>query len=145
MDYATKQDMIDRFGEPEIRQLTDKRNPPSGAIDDTVLQRAFDDAAGDIDAALNGRYALPLPSVPKVLVRSACNLARYYLYGDGAGDEVVRRYKDEQAFLLAVATGKASLGLDAAGASVAPSPGNVEFNKSRSVFGGDSNGAREFG
>lgn len=147
MSYAAKQDMIDRFGEEEIRQLTDKRNPPAGAIDDAVLARALEDADGDIDAAVSGRYALPLPSIPKVLVRVACNLARYYLYDDRAGEEVTRRYKDERAFLDAVAKGLNTLGVDATGADVKVASGGVEFNTdtTRRAFGTDDEGSREFG
>lgn len=144
MSYAVKQDMIDRFSDLEIRQLTDKAEPPTGLINDVVLARALQDADGDIDAALAGRYSLPLASVPKVLVRVACNLARYYLYDDRAGEEVTRRFKDEKKFLEAVADGKATLGVDATGADVPVDSGGVEFNESRRAFGGDANGAREF-
>lgn len=147
MIYATKQDMIDRFSQLEIQQLTDKSEPPAGAINDVVLNRALQDASGDIEAALNGRYALPLASVPPVLVRVCCNLTRYYLYEDGASEAVKRRFDDDKKFLDSIAKGTATLGLDGAGASVAPAAGGVEFNDSRRVFGAtdDQASRREFG
>jgi phage gp36-like protein len=58
---------------------------------------------------------------------------------------VKRRYDDAMKFLDDVAKGIRTIGVDGAGASIAPSAGNVEFNTSRRVFGGDEDGAREFG
>lgn len=139
--YAIRQDMIDRFGEPEILQLTDRLDPPVGAIDDTVLNEALDDADGMVDSYLAGRYALPLASVPKILKRYACDIARFFLWKDNAGETVRRAYEDAQKFLKAVASGSVSLGLDAANQPVAVDAGGVSFNESRREFGGE----REFG
>lgn len=143
--YATRQDMIDRFGGEEIRQLTDKSTPRTGLINDTVLNRALADADGDINAALRRRYALPLATIPLELVRVACNLARYYLYDDHAGDEVTRRFNDEKKFLAQIADGTMTLGVDAAGAGPQSQAGSAEFNESRRVFGADDGGSREYG
>ena len=41
MNYATVQDMIDRYGEPEMIQLTD---PDILAVQASKAQRALDDA-----------------------------------------------------------------------------------------------------
>lgn len=133
MPYAVKQDLIDRFGEDELIQLTDRSASPV-AIDDTVLGKALSDADGVIDAHLAGRYTLPLASVPKLLVRYAADIARYFLYEDRAGESVRRAYEDALAFLKRVSEGKASLGLDASNAAVSPSSGGVEFNESRRDF-----------
>lgn len=139
--YAVRQDMIDRFGEAEIRQLTDRRDPLAGAIDDTVLTEALEDADGLIDSFLAGRYTLPLADVPKILKRYACDIARFYLYRDNAGDAVKSAYEAADGFLRAVAAGKASLGLDSANAPVQVAGGGVSFSESRREFGGD----REYG
>lgn len=139
--YAVRQDMIDRFGEPEIRQLTDRRDPPAGAIDDTVLAEALDDADGLVDSHLAGRYTLPLASVPKILKRYACDIARFFLWKDSAGESVRKAYEDAKSFLEQVAAGKASIGLDATNTPVAVSSGGVSFNDSRREFGGE----REYG
>jgi phage gp36-like protein len=37
---------------------------------------------------------LPLPTVPAVLTRITCDIARYRLWEDRASDEVRRRYDD---------------------------------------------------
>lgn len=139
--YAARQDMIDRFGEAEIRQLTDRRDPPAGAIDDTVLTEALEDADGLIDSYLAGRYALPLADVPKILKRYACDIARFYLWKDNAGEIVRQAYQDAEKFLKDVAAGKAGIGLDASNQPVPVSSGGVSFGESRREFGGD----REFG
>ncbi len=140
MPYAVRQDMIDRFGETEIIQLTDKADPPTGAIDDTVLNEALADADGVIDSYIGSRYTLPLGSVPRILQRYACDIARFFLNEDQAGETVRRAYDDALKFLKAVADGLVTLGLGEAAESAALSDG-VSFNESRKVFGGD----REYG
>lgn len=147
MGYATKQDMIDRFSLVEMIQLTDKASPATGAIVDAVLNRAIADSDGDINAALTGRYQLPLAATPPSLVRVGCDLARYYLYEDHASDQVERRFKDAVAFLDRVAKGLATIGVDAAGANIPVAEGGVEFNTktTRRAFATDDEGKREFG
>lgn len=78
MGYATKQDMLERFEEEELIQLTDFQR--AGVIDDAVLATALNDADERIDSKLRGSYSLPLASTPQELVRIACDLARWFLY-----------------------------------------------------------------
>lgn len=133
--YAQKQDLVDRFGEQELIQLTDRADPPSGIISDTVLNRALADADGMIDAALATRYTLPLASVPKILARAACDIARYYLYEDMPGEVVKARYDEAAALLKDLATGKNTLGLDASNVVIpVASGGAAEFNTMRKDF-----------
>lgn len=121
MNYATQQDMVDRFAEVELVQLTDSTN--SGAIDAAVLGRALDDADAEIDGYLAGRYALPLTTVPKILVGYACDIARYRLYDDRATEHVAKRYDDAVRYLRMVAEGKVGLGLSSASEAAAPAGG----------------------
>ena len=65
--YATRQDMISRFGEEEIRLLTD-RDGSAGAIVDAVLDQVLADASAEIDGYIGGRYRLPLVTVPQILL-----------------------------------------------------------------------------
>jgi phage gp36-like protein len=105
--YATQQDLVDRFGAAELAQLTD---PVAGTtIDATVVARALNDAAAEIDTRLAARYALPLASVPTVLVRVAADLARYYLWDARATEQVRNRYKDAIALLDKVGSGAVML------------------------------------
>jgi phage gp36-like protein len=132
--YAARADMILRFGEPEIVQLTDRAEPRRQVIDDAVLNRALDNADGQIDSALAARYILPLASVPKVLVATACDLARYHLYGDGAGESVRQRYQDALKYLSDLARGVMTLGLGAGNVPIAAATGGAEFGESRQDF-----------
>lgn len=111
MTYATKQDLIDRFGETELRQLTDRTNRPASTIDDTVVDRALTDAAALINGYLAKVYSLPLASTPAVLTRVAADVARYLLHGKAAetGGPVARAYDQAVAWLRDVARGTVQL------------------------------------
>lgn len=135
MAYATKQDMIDRFGETELAQLTDKDS--GQAIDDFVLSRALTDAKGEIDSYLASRYDLPLSETPGVLVRRACDIARYFLYEDAPSDTVRQRYDDAVSWLRKVSEGKADLGLDSSDAEVQP-PSSAVDSAADQIFGRDN-------
>lgn len=107
MAYATQNDLEDRFGVPELAQLTD---PVAGTtINATTVARALADADAEIDARLAVRYALPLASVPAVLVRLAADLARYFLWDARASEQVRHRYKDAVALLDKIASGAVEL------------------------------------
>lgn len=103
MTYATQTDLVDRFGELELAQLTDRA---TGAVVDTVvLGRALADADAEIDSYLATRYTLPLASTPVVLTRLACDMTRYRLYDDGMPDTVRQRYEDAVSLLKRMAKG----------------------------------------
>lgn len=120
MSYATQQDLVDRFGHAELSQLTD---PDAGAvIDTTVVARALADADAEIDGYLATRYTLPLPSVPDVLVRVACDIARYRLWDVRASETLRDRYRDSVKLLAMLANGTTLL---AGVATAAPAAGAV--------------------
>lgn len=137
MSYATKQDMIDRFGETELVQITNQEDHAAETIDDSVLNQALADADAEIDGYLIGRYALPLASVPATLKRNACDIARYHLYDDRVTEQVQKRYDNVIAFLRMLAKGDASLGLDAAQQETATTGGPAIAAGDR-VFTADS-------
>lgn len=121
MDYATQADMVSRFGELEMLQLTDRDR--LGVIDSTVLAQALADATAYADGFLGRVYQLPLrgcaqPAVagvvtylpPPVLTRVVCDLARYYLFTNADKDhEAVRRYKAATTELIGIASGETQL------------------------------------
>lgn len=76
--YCTKADLILRFNETEITNLSDVDG--NGLIDEDVLQRAIDDASYEIDSYLVSKYSLPLVNPPADLVRKACDITRFHLY-----------------------------------------------------------------
>jgi len=136
MVYCTRDDMVSRFSEQEIMQLTDHKN--LGFINELVLSQAISDASAEIDGYLSA-YPLPLESVPTVLVRSCCDVARYYLYDDGMIDQVEKRYEAVIKYLSQIAKGNISLGLSTEGASVDVDD-LAEMQSAGSVFGRSSNG-----
>lgn len=111
MTYAVQADMVTALGEDELIQLTDRADPPVGAIDTGVLTRALEAADGEIDSYLASRYTLPLASVPVILRDCAIDIARYRLHDRGVPDRVKDAYKDRIAWLRDVAAGRASVGL----------------------------------
>lgn len=110
MTYCAQADLVTRFGNEEMLQLTDPTN--TGSINATILGAAQADADAEIDGYLGGRYQLPLTTVPAVLTRIACDLTRYYLYGDVPLTHVRQRYEDAIKFLVGVSKGSVLLGLD---------------------------------
>lgn len=123
MAYATAQDMIDRFAEQQLKEVTD---PEIEEIKVAALARALEDASDEIDGYLEGRYRLPLQSPPRSLRILACNIAMYRLLTlrqiDVMEDQR-ERYKDAVKYLQAVADGKINLGLAKSGETVTPAGG----------------------
>ena len=134
MPYATRQDMIDRFSEAELIQLTDKGAVRADRIVDAVLDRALDDASAEIDGYLAGRYALPLSPVPANLPLLCCDIARYRLQHVEAGEQVRARYDAAVKFLTKVATGEIQLGATAAGVPPAATGKGVSFTPGQKSF-----------
>lgn len=112
MTYAGLQDLVERFGERELAQLTDEAG--GQAIDAATVARALADADAEIDGYLGARYALPLTQVPPLVLRLACDIARYRLYDDGVPATVRQRYEDAVAVLRRIADGTVTLGVGAA-------------------------------
>lgn len=90
MSYTAKADLITRFGETEIRQLTDKVR--SGSIDDNVLNAALVDSKSEIDGYLVDQYALPINETVPLLKAIQSDVARFVLYENKATEEVLDRY-----------------------------------------------------
>lgn len=130
MVYATQDDLISRFGEDEIRSLSDRARV--GAIDASVVAEAIADASSTIDSYLGARYRLPLAEIDPRLKRVAADLARRYLYSDRATDEVLAIEKRALDWLRDVANGKAVIAVP----SDAPTPSGtvVMVEESRPVF-----------
>lgn len=96
--------MIDRFGEDELAKLTDRNSYK--VINDSVLDRAMDDAKAEVESYLSVLGSETLERVattrPKPLVIKTCDIARYYLYENKMIAIVSERYKDAINWLKAV-------------------------------------------
>ena len=110
--YCTQADIVARFGETELIQLTDRA--AAGAVDVVAVEAAIADAAAEIDGYIATRYTLPLIPVPKIITRIAVDVALYQLFMArrmGATEEVRYRYTDVRKLLENIAAGKVSLGV----------------------------------
>jgi len=131
MPYCTKQDLIDRFGEQEIIDITDHDN--LGVVDEDVLAQAIKDACAEMDGYLSTRYKLPLVEQPQVLKPLACNITRYLLHDEQATELVVKRYDAAIKSLVNISKGIISLGLTDSG-STAQSNDFATVESAGSVF-----------
>jgi phage gp36-like protein len=115
MAYIDQQGMVERFGEDEIKRLTDRQR--TGSIDAEVLAAAIQDAQSEVDAYTSSRYTVPLAVVTDAVKRTTADIARYRLYDEKCPDTVRNRYQEAIAFLNAVAGGRATLGNGPSGES----------------------------
>ena len=116
MSYCTEADLTARFGADEIGAMAGR--DPGGAA--ATIARAMADADAEIDAYLAARYQLPLATVPTILARIACDIARYRLWAERASPEVRQRYEDARRLLESLSKGQVTLGLPLADAPPAP-------------------------
>ncbi|MDO1509945.1 MULTISPECIES: gp436 family protein [unclassified Neisseria] len=140
MAYAAVADMVARFGELEVIQLTDRNQ--DGLIDEDVAAVALADATAEIDAYL-GRFKRPFTDVPPILKRLCCDIARYRLTAANGvliTEEIRNRYKiDVLDLLRAMAKGEVQLGVDESGEEVAAGEDGIVFiNGKNKVFGRDN-------
>lgn len=117
--YTSQAELQARFGAKELLDLTSGESEPP-AVDVVQIQRAIDDAQGEVDSYLRGRYRLPFVTAIPELTRVASDVARYRLFADRPTDEVRRRYEEAIAHLRRLSSGEAQLPLDVADAPVRP-------------------------
>lgn len=137
--YATREDMVLRFGEREVRTITDRDNTRN--IDDAVLAGGLQAAADEINGYIGGRYTLPLQQVPANLRGVACDIARYRLTGTErvCTDEIRDRYRDAIRWLENVASGRVTLITTSPGTTLPGNAGAVFFS-GRRVWGRNQTG-----
>ncbi|MBF0096277.1 MAG: DUF1320 domain-containing protein [Magnetococcales bacterium] len=107
--YATVTDMIQRFGEKEMIQRSDRQM--GRVLDAAVINQALADASAEIDSYLATRYALPLAERSDVLARICCDIARYQLWAGDTVEAVRTRYEDAVRLLKDIGRGVAALGI----------------------------------
>lgn len=108
MLYASQASLIKRYTLDVLLSIA--RNADR-TLDETKVQEALEDASQTIDSYLAGRYRLPLQTVPAVLERHCCYIARYFLEKNRATDQARLDYEDSIKFLEKVASGSIALGL----------------------------------
>lgn len=119
MSYATLKDMYSRYSLDALRTLANAKidnwheldAPALTAEQERLIQIALDDATATIDGYIDSRATLPLKTVPTVLIRVACVLARFALEDGSATDKATKDSEDVLRLLEKVASGDISLGL----------------------------------
>lgn len=92
----SRQDMIDRFGEQELAERSNRSDGSS--IDDAVLQRAIDDAVAEAQSWT--RVTLVRLVRPSAALKGfVCDIARYRLFDDAVTEIIAERYKQAVAWL----------------------------------------------
>ncbi|MBP2301305.1 gp436 family protein [Azospirillum picis] len=134
MPYVTKSDLVLRYSQTKLRELTDREAPYQDAIVDTVLDQAIASAASVIDGYLSGRYTLPLAQVPAMLTDVAARLAYAALHLDTAPEKVTADYQAAMRTLRDIAGGTVRLDVGGTAAPAAPADG-IEVVASDRVFG----------
>ena len=140
MAYADVADMVARFGDLDVIQITDRNQ--DGLVDEDVALVALEDATAEIDTYL-GRFKRPFKNPPPILVRLCCDIARYRLTAASGvliTEEIRNRYKiDVLDLLRALAKGEVQLGLDDDGGQIeADSDGIVFMNAKNRIFSRDN-------
>jgi len=101
------------------------------------LEALLDDASGEIDGYVMGRYAVPITPAPRGLSTHCVNIALYNLYGTTGrdNDPVVIRYQATLKFLEMLAKGIISIGATDSGETPAEDNDIAEFSSGESVMG----------
>ena len=117
MSYATAQDMINRYPNRDLVQLTNE-DPTATTINNAPITQALADASAEIDGYIEGRFTLPLADPPAVLNRLTTDIAMYRMQSLRPLhdlEDARKRYEDAVAMLVKVAAGDLTLGLSADG------------------------------
>ncbi len=127
MSYATAQDMINRYPNRDLVQLTNE-DPTATTINNAPISQALADASAEIDGYIEARITLPLTDPPAVLNRLTTDIAMYRMQSLRPLhdlEDARKRYEDAVAMLAKVAAGELTLGLSPDGQEP-PLAGSVE-------------------
>lgn len=164
MTYVTATDMITQFGAEEIAQRSDRGLPrlttselltaaaagedlSSYTVDEqaavaaalALINSKLLDAESTVNGFLSGRYAVPLITVPRLVMTITCDLTRYALYDDMATEAISNRNADALKLLRSISKGEISLGIDGAGNKPKTNDGAQLVSNGR-VFGRQDRG-----
>ncbi len=78
MNYCAAEDLTERLSNDELIQLTDDAD--TGVANQDLVARAISAAQDVIDGYLQGRYTVPLVSVPGLIKNITADLAAYKLF-----------------------------------------------------------------
>ena len=105
MTYATQDDLLDRYGDAMLIDLTDRAEVATGQIDIETVEKALSAATAEIDGYLAGRYALPVTVQSPILNDLACVLAIWRLHIHTPPEKIKADYEAAQKRLREIASG----------------------------------------
>lgn len=114
MSYATLQQLTDRYGARMLVAITDRAEPPTGLVDQDVVNRALADTNAMIDGSLHVRYSLPLASVPALVTDLAQMIAIWKLHPYAPDPKIEEDYKGALRTLRDISTGTVRLSIEGA-------------------------------
>ncbi|WP_163266459.1 gp436 family protein [Chelativorans alearense] len=112
MAYCTLQELIERYSERMLIDISDRGDAPTGTIDGDLITRAIADADALIDGYLAARYRLPLASVPHLVRDLSLRVSIYYAHAHVAEEKIKRDYEEALATLKRIAQGLIKLDID---------------------------------
>ena len=109
--YATVDDVLARYEQDVVDRIcydTVQEQP-----DYARLERALEDAAGEIDSYISARYPVPVTPAPALLRNINVDLGMYSaaLTADKLTDELSARAENWRKHLVLIAKGQAGLGI----------------------------------
>lgn len=119
MAYCTQAELIERYSERMLIEISDRADAPTGTIDTALIDRAIADADALIDGYLAVRYQLPLASVPRLVKDLSLRIAIYYAHAHVAPDKIKEGHDNAIATLKQISAGHVRL--DVAGVEPAAS------------------------
>lgn len=135
--YCTRQDLEERLGADQLRELTDFEE--TGEVNEDRVARAIEDAQAEVDAYAAHRYPVPFADpVPAMIRKVALDLTVYALFRARGFDEkadqaVIEAHRAAIQFLSRLSEGKVSIG-----AAQPPKDQGARVTAAERVFSRDS-------
>lgn len=114
MSYCTLQELIDRYSQRMLIEISDRGDVPADTIDEALIDRAIADADALIDGYLKVRYALPLSAVPRLVTDLSLRISIYYAHAHVAAEKIKRDYEEALTTLKHISQGVIRLDIEGA-------------------------------
>lgn len=118
MAYSTRAALEQRLGTARVAQLATDAPSDSAAVIDARVLEACQDADALVDGYIGSKYKLPLASAPRIIVKTAVDLAVYNLHQRRPNitipEDVAEAQKNAVKLLDAIARGIVTLGVQPA-------------------------------
>ncbi|MGB3165636.1 MAG: DUF1320 domain-containing protein [Alteraurantiacibacter sp.] len=105
MSYATLAQLIERFGERMLVQLTDRGEVATGTVDEALVTGVLAATDATIDGYLATRYKLPLAQMPPQLLDLALAIAIYKLHPSEPDPKIGKDYDGAMKALAQISSG----------------------------------------